>query len=47
MAISDHPGLTSYLAQKLEGTDLTVTAEWQNTEGWSMETFSLTVEYLD
>ena len=29
----------------LGGTDLTVKSEWQNTEGWSMETFSLTVEY--
>ncbi len=45
MAIADDPGLVSYLAQKLGGDDLTIKDVWQNTEGWSMETFSLTVEY--
>ncbi len=45
MAISDHPGLASYLAEKLEATHLHITDEWQNTEGWSMETFSLSLEY--
>lgn len=45
MAIADDPGLASYLANKLGGTDLTIKDVWQNTEGWSMETFSLTVDY--
>ncbi len=45
MALSETPGLTSYLAEKLGGTDLIIKDEWQNTEGWSMETFSLVVEY--
>lgn len=37
--------LAPYLARRLEGTDLAVRSVWQNTEGWSMETFSLAVEY--
>jgi len=45
MGISDDPRLAPYLAQKLGGTDLTIKDEWQNTEGWSMETFRITVEY--
>ena len=46
MAIADDPRLASYLAQKLGGTGLAIKGEWQNTEGWSMETFSLAVEYI-
>jgi aminoglycoside phosphotransferase (APT) family kinase protein len=45
MAIADDPRLASYLAEKLGGSDLSIRSEWQNTEGWSMETFSLAVEY--
>ena len=45
MKIADHPGLISYLAEKLGGDDLTIKDVWQNTEGWSMETFSLSLAY--
>lgn len=45
MAIADDTRLASYLAKKLGGEDLTIQNVWQNTEGWSMETFSLTVSY--
>ncbi len=45
MALSDNHQLIAYLARKLGGTDLRITKEWQNMEGWSMETFSLDVEY--
>jgi len=45
MAIQDDPGMVSYLATKLGGDDLRVKEVWQNTEGWSMETFSLALEY--
>ena len=45
MSIADHPGLVPYLARKLGGDDLTIKDVWQNTEGWSMETFSLALEY--
>ncbi|MEW6441128.1 MAG: phosphotransferase family protein [bacterium] len=45
MAIADHPGLASYLARKLGAADLRIRGEWQNTEGWSMETFSLALDY--
>jgi aminoglycoside phosphotransferase (APT) family kinase protein len=43
--IADDLRLAHYLAAKLGGTDLAIRREWQNTEGWSMETFSLAVEY--
>ena len=45
MAFADNHELVSYLAKKLGGTHLSITSEWQNTEGWSMETFSLGVKY--
>jgi aminoglycoside phosphotransferase (APT) family kinase protein len=45
MAILGNPGLPPYLAQKLGATDLTIRKEWQNTEGWSMETFGLALAY--
>ncbi len=45
MAIQEDPGMISYLAEKLGADDLTVTDVWQNTGGWSMETFSLSLEY--
>jgi len=45
MAIADDPGMVSYLSKKLGGDDLTIKDVWQNTEGWSMETFSLSLEY--
>jgi aminoglycoside phosphotransferase (APT) family kinase protein len=45
MAIQDDPGMVCYLAGKLGAEDLAVKDVWQNTEGWSMETFSLSLEY--
>ena len=45
MAIANNLQLASYLAKKLGGSELSITKEWQNTEGWSMETFSLDVQY--
>jgi aminoglycoside phosphotransferase (APT) family kinase protein len=45
MTLASDPRLASYLAEKLGGSDLTIRKVWQNTEGWSMETFSLAVEY--
>ncbi len=45
MALADNSRLASYLAEKLGGSELSISKEWQNTEGWSMETFSLDVEY--
>ena len=45
MSISDHPRLGPYLAKRLGVDDLTIKDVWQNTEGWSMETFSLALEY--
>lgn len=44
MAIEAWSTLTPYLAKQLGGTDLVIRNVWQNTEGWSMETFSLSVE---
>ena len=45
MAIEAYFRLIPYLERKLGGTDLRIKDAWQNTEGWSMETFSLTLEY--
>lgn len=38
-------GRVSCLATRLGGDDGTIKDVWQNTEGWSMETFSLSPEY--
>ncbi len=45
MSISDREGLRQYLERKLEASDLEITNEWKNIEGWSMETFSLGLRY--
>lgn len=42
----DQDKLTRYLAQKLEAEQLTINGIWQNLEGWSMETFSLDLSYV-
>jgi len=45
MASAPNWKLESYLAQKLGCADLKIIREWRNTEGWSMETFSLGLSY--
>jgi len=42
--LKDNHAFVSYLAEKLKVDSLTITSEWQNTQGWSMETFSLGLE---
>ncbi|UCD85867.1 MAG: hypothetical protein JSU92_06635, partial [Deltaproteobacteria bacterium] len=45
MSQIDRARLEHYLAEKLEAEDLSITNIWQNLEGWSMETFSLSLSY--
>ncbi len=44
--IKDNPLFAAYLAEKLGADELSITSDWQNTEGWSMETFSLGLKYF-
>ena len=44
--LKDNDAFVSYLAKKLKADSLTITSEWQNTQGWSMETFSLGIKYF-
>ncbi len=45
MSQIDRDKLERYLAEKLEADELSITNIWQNLEGWSMETFSLSLSY--
>ncbi len=44
--IREDPSFSSYLAEKLGANELCITGEWQNIQGWSMETFSLDLKYF-
>jgi aminoglycoside phosphotransferase (APT) family kinase protein len=46
MSLLDENKLKSYLSEKLEAENLSVTNIWKNLEGWSMETYSIGLSYL-
>jgi len=47
MDIARRPGFKEYLASKLDVQDLAITDVWRNLEGWSMETYSLELSWVD